>query len=227
MKLSILLALFMATSMQSIAQNDSSFIPNYDEIEEAINDVDGPLYYPLLVELFTETDSILSLEQCHHLYYGAVLQDDYSGYATLPSEELPEEVEDLLEREELNSEEYEEFKEEMDELIQEEPLDMMLYIIYGNVAFNQGDSATAGIKFNRFYALVEVLESSGTGLSKEDAIHVIKVKDEYVLLNLYGFKLQVQSLIDSRFDKMELQENEYEVETLWFDVSAPFSSLSF
>ena len=76
--------------------------------------------------------------------------------------------------------------------------------------------------------LSSAILSSGDGLSKESAIHVISIDDEYAILNMYGLSPKMQSLIEEegqKYDKMDLDPNKYGWESLYFNTSIMATAL--
>ncbi|MBM4351008.1 MAG: DUF4919 domain-containing protein [Deltaproteobacteria bacterium] len=78
--------------------------------------------------------------------------------------------------------------------------------------------------------LIDSILHSGDGTAPETAFIVINTREEYILLNVLGFKAQKQSLIESngrRYDRMEatdLKTNQ-RVE-IYFNVDFPYNWLS-
>ena len=66
--------------------------------------------------------------------------------------------------------------------------------------------------------------SSGNGKSKESAMHVMSVPDEYVVLRLLGLK-KISQKLDTPCDVFELAENNYKINQIYFDVSQPLSHM--
>lgn len=71
---------------------------------------------------------------------------------------------------------------------------------------------------NRIGIVLNAISSCGSGQSPEDAFYVISISHEYTILSLLGFQLKSQSL-SGGCDVMELQENDYDIEKLYFNVS--------
>ena len=73
--------------------------------------------------------------------------------------------------------------------------------------------------FSMFMALYNAVTASGNGYSKENAIKVIFISDEYAIFrDMMGLKRQMQQLEDGGYDRMTLDRgNKGETVTLWFD----------
>ena len=84
------------------------------------------------------------------------------------------------------------------------------------------DSKEANDAFFQVFMLSSAILSSGDGLSKETAIYVINIADEYAIMILYGLSLKMQSLITvdgQKLDQMDLVSNKYGWETLYFNTT--------
>jgi len=83
------------------------------------------------------------------------------------------------------------------------------------------------LAFN-FSNLIKVIRSTGDGESCETGYHVLDISHEYVLLSYYGFQVEQQSLIHDKkhsCDLMKLQDNEYGVEGIYFNIDKMFGTL--
>ena len=81
----------------------------------------------------------------------------------------------------------------------------------------------------QMHMLVNAVMMSGDGQSVESAIHVISVPDEYGLMEVFGFSLQSQSLVEKHgrsYDAMALKDNKFGLKTMYFDVTKCMESLS-
>lgn len=217
--------LFAATlSLASLKAQDRIvfFPPDYEEIEEVIQDEDSEYYYPAMMESFLSGDTLLTLEQYHYFYYGFSFQSNYRAYGNT---QVPDYVDDMLEEEEISDEDAERFYEWVDSEHLDNPFQTTAYLLELEVADRRGDSAryvTAYWRVNRF---LRTIFDSGKGDSRDNPIYVISVPHEYSIMNLMGVRNVKQSLVD-HFDKMELAENEYGLEVLWFDITAVQASWS-
>ena len=77
-------------------------------------------------------------------------------------------------------------------------------------------------------AIIDAMLSTGNGVEKETCIYVINVTNEYELISIFGFSFGgEQSLIEGRYDYLAIEENPYEIEGLYFDVSRSLNALKF
>lgn len=189
--------------------------PNYKQIKKAVETKSSEFYYPELLRRFQAADTTLSLEQVRHFYYGAATKPDYNPYQFSLLHEL---------NEALGKEDLEEAASIIDKQLSDDPTNLQFYEHKMMLKTKQygRDSKEADDAFFQVFMLSSAILSSGDGLSKESAIHVISIGDEYAILNLYGLSLKMQSLIveeGQKYDKMDLESNKYGWESLYFNIS--------
>lgn len=76
--------------------------------------------------------------------------------------------------------------------------------------------------------LLSAILSSGDGKTKESAIYVINIADEYALMYRFGVTPTSQSLVRENgqsYDRMELTNNEKGLKVLYFNVTIMEESL--
>ena len=195
--------------------NVTANAPDYKRIKKEINTKGSEFYYPELLRRFQETDRTLSLEQVRHFYYGAATKSDYNPYQFSLLHEL---------NEALGKEDLEEAASIIDKQLSDDPTNLQFYEHKMMLQIKQygRDSKEADDAFFQVFMLSSAILSSGDGLSKESAIHVINIGDEYAILNMYGLSLKMQSLIveeGQKYDKMDLEPNKYGWESLYFNIS--------
>ena len=189
--------------------------PDYKQIKKEINSKDSEFYYPELLRRFQAADTTLSLEQVRHFYYGAATMPEYNPYRF----SLLRELNEALEKGNLQ---------EADSIIErqlaDDPTNLQFYehkMMLKTEQFGR-DSKEANDAFFQVFMLSSAILSSGDGLSKETAIYVINIADEYAIMTLYGLSLKMQSLImvdGQKLDQMDLESNKYGWETLYFNTT--------
>ena len=201
----------------SVAAN----VPDYKQIKKEINSKDSEFYYPELLRRFQAADTTLSLEQVRHFYYGAATMPEYNPYRF----SLLGELNEALEKGELQK---------ADSIIErqlaDDPTNLQFYeykMMLKTEQFGR-DSKEANDAFFQVFMLSSAILSSGDGLSKETAIYVINIADEYAIMTLYGLSLKMQSLImvdGQKLDQMDLVSNKYGWKTLYFNTSITETAL--
>ena len=120
-----------------------------------------------------------------------------------------------------------------DQVIAEHPAEPMAYyykfIGLNAIYQNYGGDTTARTQAQRqFEMLFYTIESTGNGLTTSQPFYVANISHEDMMLNMYGFEPKGQSLIHEgghAFDLLHLRENEYGVDSLFFNIDLPFGDL--
>ena len=241
MKLRLLLALFLifapfcAQSQQeddAIADSNSQYseflVPNFEWLGRTINDPSSPFYYPSLLKRFSEADTSLTIEEIHSLYYGYVLQKDYNPYIHLEEED---QARDILNQDKVTKKDAEKAVKLLDKAVEKAPMHLRLYMYrhYARTLVYGEDSKLVNDDAFRYVALISAIAASGDGSDYESAFHVAIVSHSYNFMNYYGFKPTGQSLQSNegqQFDVFPLEENEYDYDELYVNVTPCLAYLS-
>ena len=170
----------------------------------------NPAAYQGLMDRFMKDPASLSNEETANLYYGFAFTKEFDplrvDFLTEPRR---------LYREGKIQEAYDICKKEL----QLAPVSLSLLWTISQIAGDLGRREEAAKYFSMFMALYNAVTASGNGYSKENAIKVIFISDEYAIFrDMMGLKLQMQQLEDGGYDRMTLDRgNKGETVTLWFD----------
>ncbi|MCL1938203.1 MAG: DUF4919 domain-containing protein [Candidatus Azobacteroides sp.] len=201
---------------------DNFVKPDYEQIKLDIEDDQSDFYYSKLWDRFQQGDSTMNLDEKRHLYYGYVFHKNYSPYASAYD---AKQVDTILDKEEPSKEEWEKLVSLFDSALSVEPFNCT-YLYYQSIAYDAlNKSVDADKNINKIRCIADALTSTGDGLLKETAIHVIAVYSEYNYLFLNHLSMQSQSLANGGYDILYLKPNEDGLEELWFDVNQPLNHL--
>ena len=204
------------------AQEQAFQKPDYNKIEKAIKKKSN-LKYSKLMDRYLDGDSTMTMEEKQHLYYGYVFQPSYSPYGRSPYQDS---VKILLEKPDPDSLSLVTVIAYTNKMLATFPFD--LRAIY-NQLFAL-DQLKRTEEFNhrmaQFTIILDALFSSGTGLSKEEAYYVINTSHEYDMLNILGFEFGGEQSLTEHYDYLTVEENEYGIEGLYFDVSPCLNHLN-
>jgi hypothetical protein len=212
----LILFTLLAFCLTGYAQDFVPEKPAYKKIEKKIKSKKSGFYYPELFQRYLNSDSTFTIEQKRHLYYGFAFQPNYAPYDISV---ISDSVRAIYDKTELADTDYIELLRYSDSLLADNPfnlraMDTKLFV-YDHLA-NEAEFMKNMIKMNSIY---DAILSSGDGTTMEDAFYVIFTTHEYDLLRLLGLNFGgEQSLID-HYDYLKLQENEYGLKGLYFDVS--------
>nr|MDA3843513.1 DUF4919 domain-containing protein [Candidatus Kapabacteria bacterium] len=196
--------------------------PDYDLIETEIAKEDSDLYYHKLMKRYLEADTTMTLDERRYLYYGYSFQKAYSPYG---HSNYSDSLISILKKDELDSNDFRKVIIIADKVLKEIPFDLrtMNYKMYACRELEETELLyTESIKTGM---LLDALLSTGDGVSIQTAYYVINTSHEYYLLSMYGLQFTSQALIEG-CDYMQVSENEYGIEGIYFNVSACFRALN-
>ena len=189
---------------------------DYKEIEEFVKQ--HPKEYKELMGKFQSSFTNLWTGDVARLYYGFAFTKDYD----------PTHVSFLKEPYELYKQgkvkkAYNLCKKEL----KKAPVSLSLLLLATELAPKVGKKSEGLGFLARTTILFQTILDSGTGFSKEKALKVIYVPDEYVIFrDMMGMDLIKQELIDNRYDCITLDRGRNgETITLWFDTYLSISKL--
>ena len=202
---------------------DNFVKPDYELIKLNIENNQSNFYYPKLWDRFQQGDSTLTLEEKRHLYYGYVFHKNYSPYASAHD---AKQVNTILNKEKTTKKEWEKIVFLLNTSLSKEPFNFR-HLYYQSIAHNAlNNSVDADKNARKIWSIADALNSTGDGLSKETAIHVIAVSNEYDYLFLNNLSMQSQALINGGYDILYLMPNEGGLEEMWFDVTQSLNYLN-
>ncbi len=220
-KLFIILTILFVFSNLAISQDQEIRPIKFKKLKKEIRKQRSPFYYPVLFQRYLDLDTSLTSEDFRYLYYGFTFQDAYSPYGITT---LQDTLISYLSHQELIRADYEVAARIGGQLLRESPFRLRETFITAVAYEMAGDGKMSSIYFSFFEKQVDAIMSSGDGLSTNTAFVVIYIRDEYEMLEVLGFKFgEGQALLAGDYDMLELEENPYGVEALYFDVSRLFA----
>ena len=191
--------------------------PDYAQIEKSISDAASEMYYPKLMDRFRKGDTTMTLPQRRHLYYGFRFQKSYNP-SGIPKE--AQTLRTLLQNKPMSDADALEVITIGKKILTENPFDLRMMNVLLYASEQVKDMALFNTTLGQMKITVDALSSSGDGKSKQTAFYVINVSDEYQLLAVLGFQpAGKQSLVDAKYDYLEIKENPEGIKGLYFEVS--------
>lgn len=218
----LLFSIILAFS--AIAREPGFTPPNYKKIRKSIEKQGSKTWYPTLMNRLQQNDTTLTPGEYHLLYYGYTLRQGYQPYAEYP---LADSLKNILKKEELTEEDYRAIIRFGTGLLAENPFEITLLdpLIYAYWMTGNGETASK-LEF-RFGRLLETIFSSGDGLTKNTAFHVITVAHEYDMLRALGFIYGgQQQLVEGKYDHLKVAKNDFGIEGFFFDISTFFGKFT-
>lgn len=229
------MAPFMVQSQQdddagadTMPQYSEFLVPNYEWLKQTIDNPSSRFYYPSLLKRFADADTTLTIEDVHCLYYGYVLQKDYDPYIRLDEED---QARNILNQDKVTKKDAQKALKLLDRAVEKAPMHLRLYMYrhYANKLVYGEDSKQMADDAFRYVALISAIAASGDGTDYETAFHVAVVAHSYNFMNYFDFHSTGQSLQHhdgQQFDVFPLEENEYEMDELYVNVTPCLAYLS-
>ena len=217
----VIVLLSVAMSHSLFGQKVSNI--DFDEIKLATQDSSSNYYYPSLIERFYNLDASLSKKEYEYIYFGNVFTDHYNPYGSSESEKK------FLEM--FRQGKFDEAVLYGQEVISENPVNLGILFRMLICHHRLGDKVNAQKYADMYYPLISAIYRSGDGKSIKTAYVVIKVSDEYVVLNDLDLTMTKQALVGYT-DVLTINtigqkapKGQKKIKSLYFNVSKPFESL--
>ena len=177
-----------------------------------------PAAYKDLMDRFLKDPASLSKEEVANLYYGFAYTKDYDPLRV----DLMTEPHKLYNEGKMQ-EAYDFCKKEL----QKAPVSLSLLWQISMIADELKMKEEAKKYYSTLKELYDAITASGNGYSKENAIKVIFISDEYAIFrDMMGLKRLQHTLEDGGYDRMTLDRgNKGETVTLWFDAHLSYDKI--
>ncbi len=177
----------------------------------------NPAAYKDLMDRFLKDPASLSKEEVANLYYGFAYTKDYD----------PLHVDLMIEPHKLYNEgKMQEAYDFCKKELQKAPVSLSLLWQISMIADELKMKEEAKKYYSTLKELYDAVTASGNGYSKENAIKVIFIADEYTIFrDMMGLKRLEQARMDGGYDRMTLDRgNKGETVTLWFDAHLSYDN---
>ena len=182
---------------------------DYQKVEEYVTQyAEG---YEQLMNRFQEDPNSLNDEEAAMLYYGFAFTKDYE----------PKNVDmNVGLMKEFQNKNFFAYQKEL----KRTPVSLSLLMNAAYLANEMGNKVLEQRYRQKATKLLNAIMASGTGYSKESAIKVLYIADEYAIFrDMMGLRMTMQDFIDHRYDRMTLETgNGGESIILWFDTYLSF-----
>ena len=177
--------------------------------------------YNDLLNRFKANDTTLSLDNYLVIYYGQAFRDDYKPNARHDSVMV---LNKYLNKG-IDSIDFRKVIKYTKMILNEFPFNID-QIYFTGVAYKKlGIKDSSNIWFYKYDKLIRSIMATGDGKTEKSAFIVTKVSDEYSIINAFGFQVTGQALTNKQkkyYDLMNVAQNSYGVEKLFFDVNLFF-----
>jgi tetratricopeptide (TPR) repeat protein len=192
---------------------------NMPQLDKWSKSKDNKYSYSQLLSKFYSNVLEMGIDDFFMLYYGFTSDVAYSPYEN--------DISGIMEL--WNNEEYDKFRNEAEQLLAKDPTYFGLYWNLSGVYAMSGNKQKQFENLYKYYGFLEGIVASGTGTTPDSAYIVIKISDEYEIINNFGYMFKSQSLISENNSSYDLMtcEDPFGVETeVYFNIDKGFSSLN-
>ena len=169
--------------------------PDYNAIKKAISNPKSEFYYPKLLERYYAGDTTFTTKESHYLWELPSVSDDDCRELIAMAQEV----------------------------LKKNPFKVSAFrtILYCCDQLDSTELATKCSWMQRTFAIAII--ESGNGKEPSSAFYVNEVEHEYFLLSLFDLTPGGQSLQvinNERYDVLEVDENDYNIEKLYFNLKS-------
>lgn len=199
--------------------------PNLKQIEKDVKDKSTPYYYSSLLKKYSQGDSSLTLEEKRHLYYGYCFQPGYEPYGT--GDGASDSARAIARKDSLTEVDYAKLMAFTETALQNDPFDSRMINYRFFAAKHLGRKDLMQAMRTQMKIMIDAIVSTGDGKSAKTAMWVIKVSDEYFIVDVSGFEFGGSQSLDpdGPCDLLTVKENEWGIEGLYFNVSISMSHM--
>ena len=190
--------------------------PDFESIRAAVTDRESDFYYPKLFKKFSGNDTVMTIEEYRHLYYGYMFQEDYNPYRRA---EKNENVDVLYFKTKHTKEECDTIMKYAEVNLADNPFDLRQMMFFVIALKEKRKYARASILQFKLNHLVLAIMSSGDG-TKDNPWYVISPMHEYNLLNFMNYVVEAyESVEDGVIDYLKIKKvNDKTPECYYFKV---------
>lgn len=189
--------------------------PDMEKIRAEVLDPHSKYYYPRLMAMYQQNETIMNLDQYRHLYLGTVFQEDYNPYRPAPQMNPSLHYESDYKH---SRHEYDSIIAFAEQVLADDPFDLtqMNYLIFA--LKGRGKNNRAAIWQYRLNHILEAIVSTGTGMDTENAWFVINPKHEYNIINFQNGVAEGQQYVEPYFDYIKLKPATGKPEGYFFNI---------
>ena len=208
------------------AQDDEYQAPDYDAIQTMMTK--NPNLYPSIEARFLRPDFSLTEEEINIFYYGKIFRDDYSPYHDV---EWTKNINQILYSYNPKKSILKKELKNINKALADYPVSLEGYFIKYIICIGLYGDTSEEVESSMYQLLflLRTIARTGDGTSMGSAIHVTHVSDEHTIMRMMGFSWKKQSLLGNEgqyYDRFELDENENELEELFFNITPCYNALN-
>lgn len=178
--------LFIPVGLFAQDDDDDYRVPDYGSINEMTHDPNSAFYYPNLMERYKNNDTTLGQRDYTMLYFGYPLQKQYNPLTGFEIED--ENIKRIFSKDKLLAADLQDIIKESKNYLEKFPFDLKKLNLVFIASKELGDSTTQNIYLEKIRKIALTILSTGDGMHKETAFHVISLPDEYAMIKMLGYQ---------------------------------------
>ena len=178
-------------------------VPDFEAIEQDVNEPSSHYYYPKLFKRFCEGDTTMTPVELERLYYGFSFQEDFDPYRDVKYNR--EKATDLYTKEEHTTEELNRIIQNALRVLADFPFELRQMKLLSYAYEKKGDYETSYLWEYKLRQILSVIISSGDGLSPESAWYVISSIHPYDVIYCYGYTPSDYIFVEPMYDFIEVE----------------------
>ena len=191
---------------------------DYDDIKIKTQNPASPYFYTKILDRYKKNDTTLTQTDYYYLYFGFTFNSNYD-----PNNDEAVNALVLSEVEKLNSSKA--LKNAL-QLYEKDPVNLKLLLYITLCYSNLSDLKLKKIFTDKYAKLIKAIYNSGDGKTVETAYVVIRVNDEYQLLQVLKLSVKSHALVNTTdvltIDKKGQKGVGKKITTLYFNVNKVF-----
>lgn len=218
------LLLLLLLPFMGLAQEETFRKVDMSEIEKIVTDSSSSFYLPNLMKRYYDKDTNLTVDDYFYMYYGYATKTEYSGYSTAKDAEKLKKI--LNQKDDLNERDLNRVISLCGKILEEVPFDIdnLAYMAYAYKLLGQMQNFEATVY--QYRGVLEAINTTGDGKSEKTAFWVIRVDNEYTMLNWLDLEFGgQQSLSANMCDKLTVKKNKQKYKAVYFNVTIPFTKM--
>jgi len=177
--------------------------------------------YEKLFDRFMANDTTLTVDDYVLIYYGQAYRKDYKPNARHDSVRAL----NMCLNKPVDSIDFRRVLWYTDLILKDFPFNIEQIFIKGIAYDKLGVKDSSNSWLYKYDKLIRAIISSGDGKTPKTAFVVVKITDEYAVLNALELKFTGQALVTEKkkmYDLMNVAQNEYGIDQLYFDINLFF-----
>lgn len=217
----ILTILFVSLATTLQAQTSTTpRVPDEEDIIHKTLSLDSPYYYTNLILKYENGTEPLTDDEYFYLYYGYLYQEDYRPFTPNPALDRTLSVLAGIDPRQPSVGQLEALVEGGIESMKLDPFSPRVLNILAYAYGALGDKHREELYFNHMNGILRTIESTGSGLKEDSAMHILMFSHAYDVLAAKGYTYDESKIISRSVEYIPLiKKTQDKIKGFYFDYS--------